>query len=655
MYRNLRKEIILFFVLFLAMSSYSQEQTLQRIKTGFERIVRGVQQIGSFADILIRSNLRQTEQLPFISSQQFGEQFEIGSKTLFLSIKNEFGKVSIKTWNSPIVKIDANVSVGGKSREIVDRAIDSFDMGILREGGTIYIEGKISEEGIDYLQCNYDLVLPKFVNVNVENFFGDVLVRDVSGEVKVLCQFGNVDVQNIGGNVSISTQGEFSLLLKKVNGNVALNIIRTKAEIEDVRGDLTLRSLMGDVFLKEILSPNSMIYIDGGIMRYFLGKGQNCRIVGSMVGGDFVSDLPVVRKNIGYFTKVELPGQESSKEVQFCANFASVSIYSGVEVGNEVSGSIAGAKPYTDVTMFEEEVGPEDVLIINNQKGGVHLIGSDMNKITIKISRLVWLSKSEDVPVVMDKIVKDFHRTDNRLYLTVRGMLDDFSAEVADWRADIQVMCPVFLTVNVESAGGESTFESLEKSLRVTQDGGNLTLRNLKGEYYVSMGNGNLYIENTDGIGDVSIKKGLVSGKSISGNFSLNGFQSRVSFEDISARTRVFLQGGEVKVLFFSELVNDLELKCKDGDISIILPSNPDCKIKAIVNNGFIDSIYLLTGSFSRLKQDGEVVLGNGKFNVTLECDNGDIFIGGKSNISGLGGGGLNTEYSSSGGSSLEN
>ena len=626
--------ILVSFLVFFSADLFSQEQAIQNIRTGFEKVIRGIQQVGSFADALIRNNLRQSEQLPFVSSRRFNEQFEVGSETLFLTIKNEFGKVSIRSWNNPIVKIEANVLMGGKSNEVVEKAIDSFNMGILKQDNYVYIQWQTLNEGVEYLQVDYDLVVPRFASVNVENFFGDVVIREILGDVKVLCQFGNVDVQNIGGNVSVSTQGEFSLLLKKVAGKANLNFIRTKAEIVDVKGDLNLNSLMSEVLLREISSPNASIHIDGGEMKYYFLSGKSCNIVGSMIGGEVVSDLPIVKKSLGYFTKVELLNPETSNQLQFSANFANVILLSETNIESEMNKAVSGAKPFTDVSAFEEEVNPDDVLIVTNQKGGIHLIGSETNKITVRVSRLIWLPNSEKVPTVMEKITKDFHRTDNRLYLTVRGLLEDFGTEVADWRADIQIMCPAFLSVNVESGGGETTFESLEKSLRVNQDGGNLTLKNVKGEYFISMANGSVYLENSDGIGDINIKKGLISAKLIGGSLSLNGFQTRINFEDVSAKARVLLQDGEIKVLFFSDLVNDLELKCKDGNISLVLPPNPDCKIKATVSNGVIDSIYSLTGYFSRLKQEGETILGAGKVNLLLECDNGDIFIGGKPNIS---------------------
>lgn len=632
MQKYIKKYIVVFsFLCIISIPNlFAQEQRLQNIKTGFEKIIRGIQQLGSFSDLLIRSNLKRDKQLPFSFSKKFEEQFEVETKNLLLSIKNEFGRVSVKTWNNPIVRVEVNVTAEGDSKEGVESSVDKFVLDILKDESNVHIQNKLSELEVEYLQVDYDLIVPKFSSLSIENFFGDVSVRDISGELNVLCQFGNVDVHNIEGNVSIQMQGEFSLSLGKIAGSAVVSLARTKAEIFDIRGDLNVNSSMGEIIFREIFSPKVLINIDGGGLKYFLKSQDKINLTGSVISGKFFTDFPVVKKSVGYYTKIELHNSEAERNLYFTANFSNVSILSENEVERRVNEKVPGAKPFTDVVVLEEEATPDDVLIINNQRGGIHLIGSDSNKVTIRISRLVWVTDFERAPAVMEKIVRDFHRTENRLYLTVRGAYDDSAVDVVDWRADIQVLCPSFMSVDVNSGGGETTFESLVKSLRVNQEGGNLTLRNIKGEYYVLMGGGNLYIENLDGIGDINIRKGLLNVKGINGNLVINGFQSRINLEDINSQTRIVVQDGEIKALFLNEISNNLDLKCTEGSISIILPPNPNCKITARAINGIIDSMYPLSGSFSRFKQEGEIVIGDGRVSIFLESNDGNIFIGGR-------------------------
>ncbi|MGC9055030.1 MAG: DUF4097 family beta strand repeat-containing protein, partial [Candidatus Hydrogenedens sp.] len=150
-----------------------------------------------------------------------------------------------------------------------------------------------------------------------------------------------------------------------------------------------------------------------------------------------------------------------------------------------------------------------------------------------------------------------------------------------------------------------------------------------KGPYFVSNQKGNIRIEDMGSNGEIAIRGGLATLKNIKAPINITAIQANVNLEDIQSKVVARLQEGDVRFLALNGILGDIDISTDKGNISILLSPETDCKLKAITQEGIIDTALPLMGVFSRMKQEAEAQIREGKYTVLLKTVKGDIIIDG--------------------------
>ncbi|HOV32808.1 MAG TPA: DUF4097 family beta strand repeat-containing protein [Candidatus Hydrogenedens sp.] len=622
--------ILIVFALFLNYSSYAQDNKLiEGVKTGFDTVIKGIQQIGSYADEILRSNLFGNDQtIPYTTTRKYENQFSVSQNVTFL-IKNEFGVVEIKSWNEPIVRIETTLTIGGQNRDTIENLTNTFQPKIANENNIISMENQFPEASVSYIKIDHVITVPRSAMVSVDNFFGDTRVLNIEGNVTINEQYGSVELENISGKVSIRTQGEFPLKANKILNGGTFYLSRTKAELIDVQGELNVYNLLGEVNIQKMGAGKYVFHSDSGILNIKLEEPSAFEIKGSLLGGKLNSNLPVVQKATGSLNVLELTNPDAKQRIELTGAFSEISIFKTDNIFLNSTAVISNFKPYSEISSWEEAVAEGDVLIINNQKGDVRILPVDEPKIKVRATRLVWVSSADKATSSLEKIYANLHRTENRIYITTGGNFEVLPESVSDWRVDIQVFCPPNMDISIESNEGQTACENISGPLRITQGSGSLSILKCSGPYFISNQKGNIKVEEATNTGEIRIRGGLVSLKNITAPVNITAVQAKVNLEDIQSKIFARVQSGDVHCLALNGINGDIDIQTEKGNISILLSSEADCNIKAIAQSGAIDSAIPLNGVFSRTRQEASTQLKEGKFSVLLQANDGDIVIDG--------------------------
>ncbi len=630
--QNNRKKTIPLLFIFISLFtyfSYGQDKLLEGVKTGFDTVIKGIHQIGSYADEVLRSNLFGNQQsVPYTVTKKYENQISV-SQNVNILIKNEFGMVDIKSWSEPLVTVETTLTLGGQSQDILEKTVNNFQPRMINENNTLVIENQFPEESVSFIKIDYIITLPRSSNIFVDNFFGDTRVSNIDGAVTINEQYGSVELENINGRVSLRAQGEFPLKVRKIMNGGLFYLSRTNAEISDLQGEISIYNILGELKLQKLGEGRYVLHTDSGKSSIKIEDTSELEIKGSLLGSQFTTDLPIIQKTTGSLNTLNLTNPDAKHKIEITGIFSDISINKNEVLLSNPQSSISNYKPFSEIFTSEEEVSSDDALIINNQKGDVRILPSDDTRIRVKATRLVWVSSADKATSALEKISVNLHRTENRVYITTSGNYDVLPDYLSDWRVDVQIFCPPHIDVSIESKGGQTACESMKNSLRINQGSGVVSLLKCAGPYFVSNQKGNIRIEDVNNNGEISIRGGGATLKNIRAPINITAMQANVNLEDMQSKVIARIQEGDIRFLALNGISGDVDISNEKGNISILLSPEADCRIRAVTEEGIIDTALPLAGIFSRTRQEAETQVREGKYSVLLKTVKGDIIIDG--------------------------
>jgi len=160
-------------------------------------------------------------------------------------LKNVNGRITVKAWDQPRVKVVAVKEVEASKSE-VQKVLNELRVDMQpRDGGLVitthYPKRNDGAESIfDWLLGNdvsaevtYDLMVPRTMNVDVSNTNGSIRLSDVTGKHELDTTNGKIEVTRCAGSLDASTtNGSIHAEMTKVTKGQALRFETTNGRIE---------------------------------------------------------------------------------------------------------------------------------------------------------------------------------------------------------------------------------------------------------------------------------------------------------------------------------------------------------------------------------------------------------------------------------------
>ncbi len=132
------------------------------------------------------------------------------SKGVTLSTDTRYSDIEILTWDKSEVDILVEVKVEASSKSKADEALKKIDVSIQKSGNTISLETEMESGWSRNVKADINITIkaPAYINLEMDNSYGDLFIQEVSGLVLLDLRYSNVKV----GKLSRGKEKPFNML-----------------------------------------------------------------------------------------------------------------------------------------------------------------------------------------------------------------------------------------------------------------------------------------------------------------------------------------------------------------------------------------------------------------------------------------------------------
>jgi hypothetical protein len=210
-----------------------------------------------------------------LSAQQVSEKRTYGNtfavnKNITVEIYNKYGYIHITPWNKDSASITAEVEAFASNTEKLMKMFNGISVNITETSYVIRAQTDFNNsfnslietfkgltgEIIPFessIEINYYINLPSYVNLKIENSYGDVYLEDISGELTLSVANGSFKANNINRASSITLSFCDATINKINSGNI--NISYSDLLIKE-SGDIRMTSRSSKITLNKIVNLN---------------------------------------------------------------------------------------------------------------------------------------------------------------------------------------------------------------------------------------------------------------------------------------------------------------------------------------------------------------------------------------------------------------
>jgi len=142
-------------------------------------------------------------------TKNFKKEFKVEKGTI-LRIDNRFGQVNIENWDKNSVLIEVEVTVEHSSKDRAEKMLSSISVTLDQIGneisGITKVEDNIMKSfaNINFnsssskeLSIDYKVKMPKNLDINLSNKFGDTFIDELTGRSTIEIKYGNLKANRI--------------------------------------------------------------------------------------------------------------------------------------------------------------------------------------------------------------------------------------------------------------------------------------------------------------------------------------------------------------------------------------------------------------------------------------------------------------------------
>jgi DUF4097 and DUF4098 domain-containing protein YvlB len=303
------------------------------------------------------------------------------------------------------------------------------------------------------------------------------------------------------------------------------------------------------------------------------------------------------------------------------------------------------ANAQQDVITKTFPVKPGGKLIMNVDRGSIHITTSDSDKVEVKVTRELKHSSDAEARKVFEQHKIEMSSADNEVRIEAPDpqKLHLFNNKFNRLQVDYMVAIPAIFNIDVETAGGNIDVADLEGQARVRTSGGNLKLGSIKGPIKANTSGGNITLAKSDGDADVSSSGGNLHLVEIEGNLVAHTSGGRITLEKTKGSVKASTSGGDISVKdaygavtahtsggnVFAQLnaqpAADCSLKTSGGNVEAVLASTLALDVDARTSGGQVSSDF--PGTLNKSKTKLTARLNGGGTALALETSGGNVSV----------------------------
>ena len=125
--------------------------------------------------------------------KEYSESYDV-SQGVTLNTDTKYSDVELLTWDKSVVDILVEVEVEASSTSKAEAALDKVDVRIGKSGNNISLETEFENGWSKNVKTKIKITIkaPKWVNLDMENAYGDLFIQEITGLVLLDLRYGNL-------------------------------------------------------------------------------------------------------------------------------------------------------------------------------------------------------------------------------------------------------------------------------------------------------------------------------------------------------------------------------------------------------------------------------------------------------------------------------
>jgi len=185
------------------------------------------------------------------------EEFEIKSGGT-IDISNKYGNVDIQTSDdnkvSFVIEVIVETKDEDRARDIMNRINIAFNNSSTKVEAVTKLYWKNSRwrKKNESYKINYTVMMPKDVDLELYNKYGDISVTSIEGDAEIELHYGNGYLQDIGEDLEAEISYVSSFEAGNIDGDFNLDASYSHFTVGNIGGDGDIGSKYSDVTIEEI-------------------------------------------------------------------------------------------------------------------------------------------------------------------------------------------------------------------------------------------------------------------------------------------------------------------------------------------------------------------------------------------------------------------
>lgn len=172
-----------------------------------------------------------------------------------LEVLNRFGNVDIIKEEVQDIEVKAKIRISHNNKEYADEFSKSAVI-ITEAGNKLEIKskslGNSSERNeVGNLSISYVIKVPKDIDVDIDNSFGDVYIDNTGNLAKINNKHGSVTVKSINGDLTVENSFG-STKVSSISGSVRIDSKHGGVNAKDIKQSLIVNNSFGEVTVENI-------------------------------------------------------------------------------------------------------------------------------------------------------------------------------------------------------------------------------------------------------------------------------------------------------------------------------------------------------------------------------------------------------------------
>ncbi|PTB96948.1 hypothetical protein C9994_05060 [Marivirga lumbricoides] len=125
------------------------------------------------------------------------------NKSASLELNNQFGNITVTTWNKPEFYVKAQLVLTGLSEKEAQKIKEKVNVSSSQNSDRVSVETLFKKGGINMngsgkkFEINYTVKVPDNHKLDIKNSFGNFSIQDYNGPVELNVEYGNISLGNL--------------------------------------------------------------------------------------------------------------------------------------------------------------------------------------------------------------------------------------------------------------------------------------------------------------------------------------------------------------------------------------------------------------------------------------------------------------------------